>query len=172
MGTSFLARLGNPGFDAITQDVALELSKYGEHAGECTAPGRGHIKRLGQRYEPDADGVELSQRPNQVEERAPPAIEAPDEDSIEFPPARRLQHFLSLRASLGAGADLLFLESHFPATALGVGAHRRELHRQGLLVVGRDTGIEPDLEHRRTEPLSGYGQKPLRNCHYKNPCFP
>jgi hypothetical protein len=37
MRTSFLARLGNPSFDAITQDVAFELSKYGKHAGERPA---------------------------------------------------------------------------------------------------------------------------------------
>src|ERR1035441_8682598 len=101
-------------------------------------PRRGHVERLG-RHEPNADGMKLLERSNQVEERAPPAIEAPDDDGIDLPPARSLQDLLSLRASLGAGADLLFLESHFQATALGIGAHRRELHRQGLLVVGRDT---------------------------------
>ncbi len=39
-GASFLARLGDSGLHPITQDVAFELSKYGEHAaGRPPPPG-------------------------------------------------------------------------------------------------------------------------------------
>jgi hypothetical protein len=34
-----LARLSDAGFDSITKDVAFELSKCGEHAGESTRYG-------------------------------------------------------------------------------------------------------------------------------------
>jgi len=34
MGPAFLAGLGDPGLHAIAQNIAFELSKHGEHAGE------------------------------------------------------------------------------------------------------------------------------------------
>ena len=67
MGPTFLAGLGNPGLHAITQNIAFELSKHGEHAGERPAPWRGHVQRFGQRHEPNADGMKLLERSDQVE---------------------------------------------------------------------------------------------------------
>ena len=46
MGSTFLAGLGDSGFHAIAQDVALELGEHRQHAGKCTAAWRGHIERL------------------------------------------------------------------------------------------------------------------------------
>jgi hypothetical protein len=47
---------------------------------------------------------------NQVEQRAPPTVEAPDDNGIELPPARGLQNLLSLRArpSVSAGGRVRF----------------------------------------------------------------
>ena len=79
MWASFLSGLGDPGFDAIAQNVALEFCKYSEHAGELSACRRGHVERLGER-KPNATGIDLLQRYNQVEQRSVPAIEPPGED--------------------------------------------------------------------------------------------
>ena len=45
--TSF-AGLGNPGFDAFPQNLALKLYKNGQHSGHGSPSRRGTIQRLGQ----------------------------------------------------------------------------------------------------------------------------
>jgi hypothetical protein len=64
---TFLARLRDPGIHPIAYDVALEFGENGEHARESSAAGGGHIERLGERDEADADGIELLQSADQVE---------------------------------------------------------------------------------------------------------
>ena len=66
MRSSLFARLGDAGFHAISQDVALEFREHGEHAGQGSAAGGGHVERLGQRYEADSNGMELLKCRNQV----------------------------------------------------------------------------------------------------------
>jgi hypothetical protein len=64
--SAFLARLGDAGLDAIAQDIALEFREHGEHAGQGSAAGGGHVERLRERYEADSNGMELLKCRNQV----------------------------------------------------------------------------------------------------------
>jgi len=157
MRSAGFASLGDAGFDAISQDVALELRKDGEHAGERSTARGGHVQCFRKRDKADAEGAQLLQGANQVEERASPSIKAPDEDGIDLTPASGIHHRFSLGAAFGAGADLFNFRDDAPAAALGIGTQRRELGRERLLVMRRDAGIEPNPE--RCSP----GQKPLQN---------
>ena len=58
MWPTFFARLSNPDFDSITQDIALEFREHGKHAGQGSPAGGGHVERLRQRYEADG-GLKL-----------------------------------------------------------------------------------------------------------------
>lgn len=66
MRSAFLARLGDAGLDAIAQDIALEFREHGEHAGQGSAAGGGHVERLGQRYEADTEMFQFPQSSEQV----------------------------------------------------------------------------------------------------------
>ena len=157
MRSAGFARLGDPRFDALSQDVALEFRKDGEHAGERSTARGGHVQCFRKRDESDAECAELLQGANQVEERASPSIQAPDEDGIDLTPASGIHHRFSLGAAFGAGADFFNFGDHAPAAALGIGTQGRELCGERLLVMGGDAGIEPNSE--RCSP----GQKPLQN---------
>src|SRR5450755_3551578 len=115
--------------------------------------------------------MELLECADQVKERAPPAIEAPDDDGIDFAATGGPEQLLALRAGFRSRADFLFLDDDLPAAAFRVGSHRGELHRQGLLVVCGDPGVEPDLQRSYAWAHSGSGQKPVRNRYRKRPCF-
>jgi hypothetical protein len=65
--SAFLWCVGNGGLHAVPQDLALEFGENGEYASERTASWRGHVQRLGERHEPDGDGVEILKRSDQVE---------------------------------------------------------------------------------------------------------
>jgi len=57
MGTTFFACLGDARFHAIPQDVALEFREHGEHAGQGSAAGGGHVERLSQGCEAHPHGI-------------------------------------------------------------------------------------------------------------------
>jgi len=91
---------------------------------------------------------------DEVEQRSPPAIEPPDEDDVELALMSCLEHLFALGPQVGAGADVANLHADAPPAPPGVVAHRAQLHGEGLLVVGGDTGVEP--RRQRFTP----GQKP------------
>jgi hypothetical protein len=101
--------------------------------------------------------IEFLQGADEVEQRPPPTIEPPDHNDIELAAAGRFEHRLALWPHIGAGADVAHLHADAPATLLGVGAHRAQLHRQRLLIVGGDAGVEPRPQR------FGPGQKPSVN---------
>lgn len=127
--------LGEAGLDAVSEDVALESRERGPHAGERPAARRCQVERLRTGHEPDVEAVELLQRSDQVDEGAAPSNESSDDDRVEFAAPRSLQDLLPLRTRLRARADFFRLEVDGPASALSVVTHRRELHRQRLLIL-------------------------------------
>ena len=157
---AFFPSLGDPGLDAVSKDVALKFCKNGEHAGQGPATRCRHVKRFGEGYKPDADGVKLLQGGNEVQKRSPPSVQTPDHNGIELATSSYFEDFLPLRSRLGTGADFFDFRGDRPATSLGVGAHGRELHRQSLLIMGGDSGVETDPERRPRLRLTP-GQKPL-----------
>ncbi len=157
VGLTRFSSFGDAGFDAIAQDVALELRKDGEHAGERAAARRRHIQSFGERHEANVQRAELLQRADEIKQRAPPAIEPPHEDGVDLASPCGVHHRLALRSVLGAGADFTHRHGDAPAAAFGVRAQRRQLGGQRLLVVRRDASVQPDAKR------NGSGQKPLRN---------
>ncbi len=161
-GRPSLRACANP----VAQNVALELGEHRQHAGERPPARRRQIERLAQRDKPHLQRCQFLQGGDEIDERPSPAIEPPHDDDIDFPPASGAYQFLTARTRLCAGADFLDRRRDLPALAFGVGAHRFELHRQRLLIVGRHPGVDGD-------PV-GFdpGQKPLQIRPAEAPCLP
>jgi hypothetical protein len=157
MGFTSFPRFGDTGFDAVAQNVAFELRKDGEHAGERATARRRHIQGFRQGHEADVQRAELLQRADQVEQRPAPAIEPPHEDRVELASPCGIHHRFALCPVLGAGADFTHRHNDTPAAAFGIRAQRRQLGGQRLLVVRGDASVQPDAKR------NGSGQKPLRN---------
>ena len=83
---------------------------------------------------------------NQVRQRPPPAIQPPDQDAIDLSPAGRRNERLPLGARRSPGSDVLNLDGDDPIPLLCIVPHRGQLHGQHLLVVGGNTGVEPDAK--------------------------
>ena len=104
---AFFAGLGDSGFHSIAENVALELGEHRQHAGEGSSARRRQVERLAQRDEADLQLCQFLQGGDEVDERAAPAIEPPDDDDIDFPSTGGTQQVLAARTGLGAGADFL-----------------------------------------------------------------
>jgi hypothetical protein len=52
---AFLARLSDPGFNPVAENISFEFSKDREHACQRSAAGRGQVERFAQRDEADAE---------------------------------------------------------------------------------------------------------------------
>jgi hypothetical protein len=50
---AFLARLSDPGFNPVAENISFEFSKDREHACQRSAAGRGQVERFAQRDEAD-----------------------------------------------------------------------------------------------------------------------
>jgi hypothetical protein len=48
---AILARLSDPGFHPVAQDIAFELGKNREHASQSPAAWRSQVERFAQRHE-------------------------------------------------------------------------------------------------------------------------
>ena len=66
--------------------------------------------------------------------------------SLLWPPAGRRDERLSLGARRGPRSHVLNLDGDGPIPLRGIVPHRGQLHGQRLLVVGGNTGIEPDAK--------------------------
>ena len=96
----------------------------------------------------------------QVRDRPAPAIQPPDQHHVDLAAARGLQQFLPPLPLGSARADFFDLQSDRPTPAGGVFPQGAGLHRDGLLILGRNAGVEA---RPRTVfwPVEGGGQKPL-----------
>jgi hypothetical protein len=67
MGPPFLPSLCDAGLNSVTKNVALEFGENGKHTCQGAATRGRHVERLGERDEPDTDGIEFLQGADQVE---------------------------------------------------------------------------------------------------------
>jgi hypothetical protein len=82
MRPSLLACLSDPRSDAVTENIALELSEDGQHSGQGAPAGGGQLQGLGERHEADPEFIEFLQGADEVEQRSTPAIEPPATHTI------------------------------------------------------------------------------------------
>jgi hypothetical protein len=88
----------------------------------------------------------------QIRHRPTPPIQSPHQHHIDFAAARRLQQLFSELPLRGAATDLLRLQGDRPTPPGGVLPEGANLQRDGLLVVGRDTGPHPDMDLTEANP--------------------
>jgi hypothetical protein len=80
-----------------------------------------------------------------------PAVQAPNQDHVDLLPAGGLEQFLAGFSSRRPGVHLSDLQRNRPPAA-SILAHGPILHRQRLLVIRRDSGIQSGSEHFRPAP--------------------
>src|SRR5206468_6399621 len=106
-------------------------------------PGwRGEIQRLRQRDKTDAEMLQLLEGCQQVRDRPAPAVEPPDQYPVNLPAARGLQQLLPPLPLGSARADFFDLQGDPPTSASRVFPQGTGLHGDGLLILGRNTGVE------------------------------
>lgn len=59
---SLLARLSNAGFDAVSQDIALELGEDRKHTGQCASSGRGQVECFREGHNTDIERLDVMDR--------------------------------------------------------------------------------------------------------------
>jgi hypothetical protein len=88
-------------------------------------------------------GDQCAQCRHQVDQRAPPAVELPDQNHIKLALRGGLQEGLPLKTMIcGARGNLLDGVCHRPVPSGGTLAQGVHLHGEGVLIVRGDTGIE------------------------------
>ena len=102
-------------FDAVPQNIPLELRKHGQHPGQrSTARGR-QVKRFRQGHESHVECVQFLESVDQVHQRPPPAIQSPDQDAIDFSPPGRFDERLPPGSCRGPGPHVLHFGSDAPS---------------------------------------------------------
>ena len=96
--------------------------------------------------------LQFLERRQQIRHRPAPAIQSPHQHDIDLAAACGLQQFLASFSLGRAGADLTDLHGDGPAAPGGILAHGADLHRQRLLIVRGNAGVEADAEHFRRFP--------------------
>jgi hypothetical protein len=75
--------LRDASFHTLTENLALELRKNGQHPGHGPPRRCGEVSRFTQRNEAHAQGVKLLERPHQISQGPAPPIQAPDHNGID-----------------------------------------------------------------------------------------
>jgi hypothetical protein len=127
-------RQANP--SSFPQNLSFELREYGKQTGHRATGGCGQIQGLGQGDEADAEMIQFLKCGQQICYRSVPAIQAPHQHDIDFPPPLRFQQSLSCLSHRRAGADFTYLQRDHPTTAVGILAHGPVLHGESLLIIG------------------------------------
>ena len=141
------ARVRNTRLNTLPYYIPLELRKHGKESCEGPSSRRGEVEGLCERDKPHTECREIMECRHEIDQRAPPAIELPDENDIEPPLSSRFEHFLALGAvALGPRGNLFERFSDHPAASSGVLAHALYLYREGLLIMGGYTSIEGSLQ--------------------------
>jgi hypothetical protein len=83
----------------------------------------------------------------------PQRVQPPHQDDIDLPATCGLQQLFAGLPSRRAGANLTNLHDYCPAAPGGILAHGAILHRQRLLVVCGNTGIQANSQHFWLFPL-------------------
>src|SRR5579863_251576 len=146
-GFAVLPGMSQTGANPLAQDFAFELREDCEHGSHGAAGRSSQVEGLGQRDEADAEMLQFLERGQQIGYRSAPAIEPPDQHHVDLAPPSRFDQLLPHLPLRGAGADFLHLHGDGPAPSGCILAHGPILHRQGLLIVRGDTGVEPGAEH-------------------------
>jgi len=100
-----------------------------------------------QRNETDPEMLQFLQCGEQVRDRPAPAIQSPHQHQVDLPAASGFQESLAGFSARGPGVHLANLHSNRPTAPGGILPHGAALHRQGLLVIGGNTGIQARSEH-------------------------
>ena len=117
--------------------------------------GRSQIQRLGQRNEADAEMLQFLKGRQQIRYRPAPAVQPPHQHDIDLAAAGGLQQFLTSFSLGRTGADLTDLHGNGPAAPGGILPHGATLHRQRLLIVSGNAGIQASAEHFRRSSVPG-----------------
>jgi hypothetical protein len=123
--------------------VARKRGKGGQEAG-ARAPSRsGESERLRQRDEAHAEGRAFLERRPHIAAGASTPVKLPHQHARKLPLLGGGEQRLALRVVVvGDRADRLHRGDAHPAAAGGERVPRVDLYRQGVWVVGRDTGRE------------------------------
>jgi hypothetical protein len=148
----------NPGLDPLAQTPALKLGKDRQHPGHGSPRGRGEVQGFAQGNKTDAQLVQLLERAHEVSQGASPPVQAPDHNRIDLAAPRRPHQLLTLQPLVAPRTDIFNHGDDCSAALLRVRYHGVALEREGLLIMGRDSGVEAHLHHAGSP-----GQKPLHN---------
>ena len=154
---------------SFPQNLPFELGEDRQQAGHGAAGGRGQVQCLGQRDETDSEMLQFLKRRQQVCYRSAPAVEAPDQDDIDFAAARSLDQLLTGLPPHRSGANLTNLQGDRPAAPGNILPQSAYLHGQSLLIVSGDAGVQPRAKHFRG-PASP-GRKRYRILPFEKPVF-
>jgi hypothetical protein len=147
-----LARMRQAGLGTFPQNLPFELGEDGQQASHSSTGGRSQVQRLGQRYETDSQMLQFLERRQQICDGPAPAIQSPDQHQVDFPATGGFQQFLAGFSFRRARVYLADLQSNRPAAPRGILPHGPVLHRQRLLIIRRDTGIQASTKHFRRFP--------------------
>jgi hypothetical protein len=135
---------------SFLHNLPFELGEDRKQAGHGSTGWGGQIQRLGQRDEADAEVFEFLGRRQQIRYRP-----APKRSKVARPARsisrRRAASRIVLRASQSrrSGVHFANLQGDRPAAPGRIIPHGPVLHRQLLLIVGRDAGVQPGTKHFR-----------------------
>ena len=118
------------------------IGEHGQHAGQCATARGCHVQSFAQRHKANPQGRQLLQRIHEIDQRASPAVEPPHNHKINFPPSGCHQEFFPFLSECRSRTDILYLDIDRPAPLPRVIAHGGELHRQRLLVMSGNSGVE------------------------------
>jgi len=144
---AILSRVGQAGAHPFSQDVPFEFGKNSQQTGHRPACCCCQVERLGDRHEPDTQLGELFQSYDQIDQRAAPTIQPPNQHDIDFAAARGGQQFFAEFTLGRAGTNLSDLDYDGPTARPGILAHGADLQRKRLLIVRGHAGVEAGAKH-------------------------
>jgi hypothetical protein len=132
---------------SLPQNLFFKLGEDGQQAGHSATGWGGQVQCLGQGNEANAQMLQFLERRKEICNRPPPAIQPPHQHDINLPAAGGLQQLLAQFSLCRPGIYFADLHGDAPAAPGGILTHRPVLHRESLLVIRGNTGIEACSQH-------------------------
>ena len=140
------------GPSSFLQNLSFKGGKNGEHRSHCPTGRCGQIESLSKRHEADAQVLQFLKRRQEIRDGSSLAIEPSDQHYVNLSAACGFQDFVPRLSLHRPGANFTDLHGDRPAAPSGILSQSAALHRQRLLIVGGNAGVEAGSEHFRRQP--------------------